>query len=154
MADEFPSFAGQMALNLDDKLRASLSNCQKLLAEVCYRKGYCSVLRILVVGANGAGKSTLLSILGGKRMIPRGYASVLGKDSWHLALLHLLGMVCVQYTTEFETCVQLSHVAFIHAYHGKDAFNDPAVSRDVMYMGGDLSAVFVLEADSSFLLQC
>mmetsp|Transcript_73042 Transcript_73042/g.136441 ORF Transcript_73042/g.136441 Transcript_73042/m.136441 type:complete len:568 (-) Transcript_73042:185-1888(-) len=51
--------------------------------------------RILVVGANGAGKSTLLSILGGKRMIPRGYASVLGKD----------------------------------------AFNDPAVSRDVMYMG-------------------
>lgn len=51
--------------------------------------------RILVVGANGAGKSTLLSILGGKRMIPRGFASVLGKD----------------------------------------CFNDPAVSRDVMYCG-------------------
>jgi CCR4-NOT complex subunit CAF16 len=51
--------------------------------------------RILVVGANGAGKSTLLSILGGKRMIPRGFATVLGKD----------------------------------------AFNDPAVSREVMYCG-------------------
>ncbi|CAE8637622.1 unnamed protein product, partial [Polarella glacialis] len=39
--------------------------------------------RILVVGANGAGKSTLLSILGGKKMIPRGFASVLGKDCFH-----------------------------------------------------------------------
>jgi CCR4-NOT complex subunit CAF16 len=39
--------------------------------------------RILVVGANGAGKSTLLSILGGKRMIPRGYACILGKDCFN-----------------------------------------------------------------------
>lgn len=39
--------------------------------------------RILVVGANGAGKSTLLSILGGKRLIPRGFASVLGKDCFN-----------------------------------------------------------------------
>jgi CCR4-NOT complex subunit CAF16 len=39
--------------------------------------------RILVVGANGAGKSTLLSILGGKRMIPRGFASVMGKDCFN-----------------------------------------------------------------------
>jgi len=39
--------------------------------------------RILVVGANGAGKSTLLSILGGKRMIPRGFASVVGKDCFN-----------------------------------------------------------------------
>jgi CCR4-NOT complex subunit CAF16 len=39
--------------------------------------------RILVVGANGAGKSTLLSILGGKRMIPRGFASVFGKDCFN-----------------------------------------------------------------------
>ncbi|CAE7230197.1 ABCI20 [Symbiodinium natans] len=39
--------------------------------------------RILVVGANGAGKSTLLSILGGKRMIPRGHASVMKKDCFH-----------------------------------------------------------------------
>jgi CCR4-NOT complex subunit CAF16 len=51
--------------------------------------------RILVVGANGACKSTVMSILGGKRMIPRGFAKVLGKD----------------------------------------CFNDPAVSRDVMYCG-------------------
>jgi CCR4-NOT complex subunit CAF16 len=39
--------------------------------------------RILVVGANGACKSTVMSILGGKRMIPRGYAKVLGKDCFH-----------------------------------------------------------------------
>jgi len=51
--------------------------------------------RILVVGANGACKSTVMSILGGKRMIPRGFAKVLGKD----------------------------------------CFNDPAVTRDVMYCG-------------------
>ncbi|CAJ1433139.1 unnamed protein product [Effrenium voratum] len=39
--------------------------------------------RILVVGANGAGKSTLLSILGGKRMIPRGHALVMKKDCFN-----------------------------------------------------------------------
>ncbi|CAK9067381.1 unnamed protein product [Durusdinium trenchii] len=39
--------------------------------------------RILVVGANGAGKSTLLSILGGKRMIPRGHATVMRKDCFN-----------------------------------------------------------------------
>eukprot|EP00928_Gymnodinium_smaydae_P098236 TRINITY_DN9095_c0_g1_i1.p1 TRINITY_DN9095_c0_g1~~TRINITY_DN9095_c0_g1_i1.p1 ORF type:complete len:584 (-),score=94.05 TRINITY_DN9095_c0_g1_i1:314-2065(-) len=39
--------------------------------------------RILVVGANGAGKSTVMSILGGKRMIPRGFAKVLGKDCFN-----------------------------------------------------------------------
>merc|ERR1711920_666668 len=36
--------------------------------------------RILVVGANGACKSTVMSILGGRRMIPKGLAKVLGKD--------------------------------------------------------------------------
>jgi CCR4-NOT complex subunit CAF16 len=36
--------------------------------------------RILVVGANGACKSTVMSILGGRRMIPRGFAKILGKD--------------------------------------------------------------------------
>merc|ERR1719491_2419433 len=39
--------------------------------------------RILVVGANGACKSTVMSILGGRRMIPRGFAKVLGKDCFH-----------------------------------------------------------------------
>jgi CCR4-NOT complex subunit CAF16 len=39
--------------------------------------------RILVVGANGACKSTVMSILGGKRMIPRGYARVLGRDCFN-----------------------------------------------------------------------
>jgi len=51
--------------------------------------------RILVVGANGACKSTVMSILGGKRMIPRGNAQVLGMD----------------------------------------CFNDPAVTKEVMYCG-------------------
>lgn len=51
--------------------------------------------RILVVGANGACKSTLMSILGGKRMIKRGMASILGQD----------------------------------------CFNDPGVSKSVMYCG-------------------
>jgi CCR4-NOT complex subunit CAF16 len=51
--------------------------------------------RILVVGANGACKSTVMSILGGKRMIPRGFATVLGKD----------------------------------------CFNDPSLTREVMYCG-------------------
>jgi CCR4-NOT complex subunit CAF16 len=51
--------------------------------------------RILVVGANGACKSTVMSILGGKRMIPRGFAKVLGKD----------------------------------------CFNDPSLTKDVMYCG-------------------
>jgi len=39
--------------------------------------------RILVVGANGACKSTVMSILGGKRMIPRGFAKILGKDCFN-----------------------------------------------------------------------
>jgi CCR4-NOT complex subunit CAF16 len=39
--------------------------------------------RILVVGANGACKSTIMSILGGKRMIPRGFAKVLNKDCFN-----------------------------------------------------------------------
>merc|ERR1712224_170000 len=51
--------------------------------------------RCLVVGANGACKSTVMSILGGKRLIGRNKAFVMGLD----------------------------------------AFNDPALGRDVMYMG-------------------
>jgi len=39
--------------------------------------------RIIVVGANGAGKSTLLSILGGKKMVRRGMAGILGYDCFN-----------------------------------------------------------------------
>jgi len=39
--------------------------------------------RILVVGANGACKSTVMSILGGKRMVPRGFARIMGKDCFN-----------------------------------------------------------------------
>merc|ERR1719188_2759270 len=39
--------------------------------------------RVLVSGANGAGKSTLLSIMGGKKMVPRGACQVLGKNAFH-----------------------------------------------------------------------
>merc|ERR1719183_894195 len=45
--------------------------------------GFTRGARILVVGSNGAGKSTLLSILGGRRMLPRGQAFVLGHDVFH-----------------------------------------------------------------------
>jgi CCR4-NOT complex subunit CAF16 len=87
--------------------------------------------RILVVGANGAGKSTLLSILGGKRMIPRGLASVMGKDAFNdpgvsqhvmycgdwwrtnffmnLALRDLLGPVCE--TTRCQHLVEVLQVS-------------------------------------------
>merc|ERR1712137_625192 len=57
-----------------------LGGCPQL-AEVSFSFGRAQ--RILVVGANGAGKSTLLSILGGKRMIPRGFARVNGKDCFN-----------------------------------------------------------------------
>jgi len=60
--------------------------------------------RILVVGANGACKSTVMSILGGKRMIPRGYAKILGMD----------------------------------------CFNDPAITRDVMYCGDWWNTTFFM----------
>jgi len=51
------------------------------LSEVSFT--YARAARILVVGANGAGKSTLLSILGGKRMVKRGLASIMGKDCFN-----------------------------------------------------------------------
>merc|ERR1712048_531973 len=50
--------------------------------------------RILVVGANGACKSTVMSILGGKRMIPRGFAKILGKDCFNDASLGRDVMYC------------------------------------------------------------
>jgi len=50
--------------------------------------------RVLVVGANGAGKSTLLSIMGGKRMLPRGKCTVLGKDAFHDTSLNRVRMYC------------------------------------------------------------
>jgi CCR4-NOT complex subunit CAF16 len=50
--------------------------------------------RILVVGANGAGKSTLMSILGGKRMIPRGFAKVLGLDPFNDTIVSKDVMYC------------------------------------------------------------
>jgi CCR4-NOT complex subunit CAF16 len=50
--------------------------------------------RILVVGANGAGKSTVLSVLGGKRMVPRGFATILGKDCFNDPELSSRVMYC------------------------------------------------------------
>jgi CCR4-NOT complex subunit CAF16 len=50
--------------------------------------------RVLVVGANGAGKSTLLSILGGKKMIPRGQCQIYGKEVFHDTELHSQVMYC------------------------------------------------------------
>jgi CCR4-NOT complex subunit CAF16 len=50
--------------------------------------------RVLIVGANGAGKSTLLSILGGKKMIPRGQCQIYGKEAFHDTELHGEVMYC------------------------------------------------------------
>jgi CCR4-NOT complex subunit CAF16 len=50
--------------------------------------------RILVVGANGACKSTVMSILGGKRMIPRGFAKILGKDCFNDTSISQQVMYC------------------------------------------------------------
>jgi CCR4-NOT complex subunit CAF16 len=50
--------------------------------------------RVLVAGANGAGKSTFLSIAGGKKMVPRGVCSVLGKDAFHDTTLNKDRMYC------------------------------------------------------------
>merc|ERR1712176_138426 len=50
--------------------------------------------RILVVGANGACKSTVMSILGGKRMIPRGFAKIMGKDCFNDSSLGRDVMYC------------------------------------------------------------
>merc|ERR1712070_209055 len=68
--------------------------------------------RILVVGANGACKSTVMSILGGKRMIPRGFAKILGKD----------------------------------------CFNDPSISREVMYCGDWWNTQFFMNTTIADLL--
>merc|ERR1719235_1996506 len=50
--------------------------------------------RILVGGANGAGKSTLLSILGGKKMIPRGQCQIYNKDVFQDSSLNAEVMYC------------------------------------------------------------
>eukprot|EP01068_Selenidium_serpulae_P008717 Selendium_serpulae@DN5056_c0_g1_i1.p1 len=39
--------------------------------------------RVIVVGGNGAGKSTLLAILGGKKIVPKQTALVLGREAFH-----------------------------------------------------------------------
>jgi CCR4-NOT complex subunit CAF16 len=39
--------------------------------------------RVLLVGANGSCKSTVMAILGGKRLVPRGGADVLGRDCFN-----------------------------------------------------------------------
>jgi CCR4-NOT complex subunit CAF16 len=50
--------------------------------------------RVIVAGANGAGKSTLLSIMGGKKMVPRGSCKLLGKDAFHDTSLNRDRMYC------------------------------------------------------------
>jgi len=64
--------------NLTFAYAAGLSPCLKDMS-FAFNRG----ARILVVGANGACKSTVMSILGGKRMIPRGFSTILGKDSFN-----------------------------------------------------------------------
>jgi len=50
--------------------------------------------RVLIAGANGAGKSTLMSIMGGKKMVPRGECHIYGKDVFHDSKLNEEVMYC------------------------------------------------------------
>lgn len=93
--------------NLTFSYAAGLSPCLKDMT-FSFNRG----ARILVAGANGACKSTIMSILGGKRMIPRGFAKVLGLD----------------------------------------AFNDPSVSREVMYVGDWWNTQFFMNTTIADLL--
>lgn len=67
--------------------------------------------RILVVGANGACKSTVMSILGGKRMIRRGMAKILGKDCFNDAGVAQNVMYCGDWwRTNFFMNLQLGEL--------------------------------------------
>merc|ERR1740127_434883 len=69
---------------------AYASGMPNVLKDVTFGRG----TRILVVGANGACKSTVMSILGGKRMIPRGFAKILGKDCFNDPAVNKHVMYC------------------------------------------------------------
>merc|ERR1711865_487837 len=73
-----PQGATLEVTNLTFAYAAGLSPCLKDMS-FSFNRG----ARILVVGANGACKSTVMSILGGKRMIPRGFAKILEKDCFN-----------------------------------------------------------------------
>jgi len=75
-----PDFPGPV-LDVQNLTYAYAAGLPKVLQDVTFSFGRGS--RVLVVGANGACKSTVMSILGGKRMIPRGLARVLGKDCFN-----------------------------------------------------------------------
>merc|ERR1719382_1753283 len=68
-------------LDVQNLSYAYANGLPKILKQVSFSFGQGA--RILVAGANGSSKSTLMSILGGKRMIPRGLAKVLRKDCFN-----------------------------------------------------------------------
>jgi len=75
-----PTLPGPV-LDVQNLTYAYAAGLPKVLQDVTFSFGRGT--RVLVVGANGACKSTVMSILGGKRMIPRGMAKVLGKDCFN-----------------------------------------------------------------------
>uniref|UniRef100_A0A7S2QLK7 ABC transporter domain-containing protein n=1 Tax=Zooxanthella nutricula TaxID=1333877 RepID=A0A7S2QLK7_9DINO len=78
--DAIPAVEGPV-LDVTGLSYAYAAGLPKVLKDVTFSFGRGA--RILVVGANGACKSTVMSILGGKRMIPRGFAKILGKDCFN-----------------------------------------------------------------------
>ena len=62
--------------------------------------------RVLLVGANGSCKSTVMAILGGKRLVPRGGADVLGRDCFndgsHGEVRWRVVLVCKHFSGVFE----------------------------------------------------
>jgi CCR4-NOT complex subunit CAF16 len=63
-----------MSYRYAENLPLSLKNCT-----FAFGRG----ARVLLIGANGSCKSTAMSILGGKLLVPRGGAAVMGKDCFN-----------------------------------------------------------------------
>merc|ERR1719198_1282411 len=90
--------------------------------------------RVLVSGANGAGKSTLLSIIGGKKMIPRGHCKVLGKEAFHDTSLNTQRMYCGDWwRTNFFFNLIVSDLI------GEERLNSPRVQELIDIMQINLS---------------
>lgn len=90
--------------------------------------------RVIVAGANGAGKSTLLSIVGGKKMLPKGHCKVLGKEVFHDTSLNRQRMYCGDWwrTNFFHNITAMELV-------GEDRLQSPRVQELIDIMQINLS---------------
>jgi len=89
--------------------------------------------RVLVAGANGSGKSTLLSIMGGKKMIPRGQCLIHGKEAFHDSSLGAEVMYCGDWwRTDFFFNISIKELI-------GDKIDSPRVQRLMEILQIDLS---------------